>query len=136
MLLQIQNENGYSFSCRRVILHLCNVWNVLDYLFTILYIVAFFLHLPGTPDLLLHIRRLYSVSMFLMFLKFLNFLLLFEELGIIIIMLKEMVCLNLQISKYPLCKYWEILILILIIGLNIFFTLYFVIWPTEHTYWL
>lgn len=88
---QIRPDDICNLSGRRIILHLCDVWNILDYLCFILYIFAFSLHVLAIPNLLVHIRRLYSVSLFVMFLRAFNLLLLFKRLGIIIIMVKEMV---------------------------------------------
>ncbi|VDH95158.1 Hypothetical predicted protein [Mytilus galloprovincialis] len=78
-----------SWSFQRVLLHLFDVWNILDFVCFILYIVGFGLHYYY-PDLLLHTRRIYSVALFIMFLRLLNLLLLIKRFGIIIIMIKEM----------------------------------------------
>ncbi|XP_076115503.1 transient receptor potential cation channel subfamily M member-like 2 [Mytilus galloprovincialis] len=78
-----------SWSIQRVLLHLFDIWNILDFVCFILYIVGFGLHYYH-PDLLLHTRRIYSVALFVMFLRFLNLLLLIKRFGIIIIMIKEM----------------------------------------------
>ncbi|CAC5397749.1 unnamed protein product [Mytilus coruscus] len=78
-----------SWSFQRVLLHLFDIWNILDFVCFILYIVGFGLHYYY-PDLLMHTRRIYSVALFLMFLRLLNLLLLIKRFGIIIIMIKEM----------------------------------------------
>lgn len=72
---------------------------MLDLFCIILYIAGFAVHYFD-PAMLTHTRRLYSIALFIMFLRLLNVLLLIKRIGIIIIMIKEMVSLNI-IKKKP-----------------------------------
>lgn len=92
--ISFQIRPNEKFSGRRIVFHFYDIWNTLDALCIILYITAFLLHSSPISDNLVHIRRLYSLSLFFMYLRVFNFLLLLRKLGIIIIMVKEMVCIS------------------------------------------
>ncbi|XP_071121139.1 transient receptor potential cation channel subfamily M member-like 2 isoform X2 [Mytilus edulis] len=85
----IRPQKDCNWSPQRMFLHIFNIWNTLDFLCSTLYILGFCLHFLDS-DLISHIRRIYSISLFVMFLRLLNCLLLSKRFGIIIIMMKEM----------------------------------------------
>ncbi|XP_052067099.1 transient receptor potential channel-like [Mytilus californianus] len=82
-------EKDCIWSHQRIILHLWNLWNCLDVLCSILYIVGFCVHNFDSISIV-HTRRIYSIALIIMFLRLLNLLLLSKTFGIIIIMVKEM----------------------------------------------
>ncbi|XP_052059492.1 transient receptor potential cation channel subfamily M member 2-like [Mytilus californianus] len=84
----VRPQDG-NWSPQRILLYLFNLWNMLDLFCVILYIAGFALHYFD-PEMLTHTRRIYSVALFIMFLRLLNVLLLIKRIGIIIIMIKEM----------------------------------------------
>ncbi|CAC5397754.1 unnamed protein product [Mytilus coruscus] len=84
----VRPQDG-NWSPQRILLYLFNLWNMLDLFCVILYIAGFALHY-FYPEMLTHTRRIYSVALFIMFLRLLNVLLLIKRIGIIIIMIKEM----------------------------------------------
>ncbi|VDI42710.1 Hypothetical predicted protein [Mytilus galloprovincialis] len=86
----IRPQKDCHWSPQRIFLHIFNIWNILDFLCFILYILGFCMHILDS-DLIAHTRRIYSIALFIMFLRLLNFLLLSKRFGIIIIMVKEMV---------------------------------------------
>ncbi|XP_071123291.1 transient receptor potential cation channel subfamily M member-like 2 [Mytilus edulis] len=85
----IRPQKDCHWSPQRIFLHIFNIWNILDFLCFILYILGFCMHILDS-DLIAHTRRIYSIALFIMFLRLLNFLLLSKRFGIIIIMVKEM----------------------------------------------
>ncbi|XP_063400113.1 transient receptor potential cation channel subfamily M member 2-like [Mytilus trossulus] len=85
----IRPQKDCHWSPQRIFLHIFNIWNILDLLCFILYILGFCMHILDS-DLIAHTRRIYSIALFIMFLRLLNFLLLSKRFGIIIIMVKEM----------------------------------------------
>lgn len=88
-MIRPESDKECIWSPQRIFLHLFNIWNIMDLLCLILYILAFCMHILDS-NLLVHIRRIYSIALFIMFLRLLNILLLFKRFGIIIIMVKEM----------------------------------------------
>ncbi|VDI21398.1 Hypothetical predicted protein, partial [Mytilus galloprovincialis] len=87
--VKVRPQDG-NWSPQRILLHFFNLWNMLDLFCIILYIAGFAVHYFD-PAMLTHTRRLYSIALFIMFLRLLNVLLLIKRIGIIIIMIKEMV---------------------------------------------
>ncbi|XP_052064759.1 transient receptor potential cation channel subfamily M member 1-like isoform X2 [Mytilus californianus] len=85
----IRPEDG-NWSPQRIFLHIFDIWNFVDILCDVLYITAFIMHAVGPEEILVHTRRIYSLALFLMFLRSFNILLMFQNIGIIIIMIKEM----------------------------------------------
>ncbi|XP_052059513.1 uncharacterized protein LOC127700085 [Mytilus californianus] len=85
----IRPQKDCHWSPQRIFLHIFDIWNILDFLCFILYILGFCMHILDS-DLIAHTRRIYSIALFIMFLRLLNFLLLSKRFGIIIIMVKEM----------------------------------------------
>ncbi|VDI21399.1 Hypothetical predicted protein, partial [Mytilus galloprovincialis] len=86
--VKVRPQDG-NWSPQRILLHFFNLWNMLDLFCIILYIAGFAVHYFD-PAMLTHTRRLYSIALFIMFLRLLNVLLLIKRIGIIIIMIKEM----------------------------------------------
>ncbi|CAC5411679.1 unnamed protein product [Mytilus coruscus] len=85
----VRPEDGIC-SPQRIFLHIFDIWNFMDILYDVLYIGAFIMHAVGPEEILVHTRRIYSLALFLMFLRLFNILLMFQNIGIIIIMVKEM----------------------------------------------
>ncbi|XP_063399651.1 transient receptor potential cation channel subfamily M member 8-like [Mytilus trossulus] len=85
----IRPEDGVC-SPQRIFLHMFDIWNFMDILCDVMCIVAFIMHAVGPMEILVHTRRIYSLALFLMFLRLFNILLMFQNIGIIIIMVKEM----------------------------------------------
>lgn len=62
----------------------------MDIVCDVMYITAFLMHAVGPEEIHNDTRRIYSLALFLMFLRLYNILLMFKKIGIIIIIVKEM----------------------------------------------
>ncbi|CAC5398181.1 unnamed protein product [Mytilus coruscus] len=88
--IKIRPQKDCNWSPQRMFLHIFNIWNTLDFLCSTLYILGFCMYILDS-NLIAHIRRIFSIALFIMFLRLLNCLLLSKLFGIIIIIVKEMV---------------------------------------------
>ncbi|KAJ8311512.1 hypothetical protein KUTeg_010867 [Tegillarca granosa] len=78
------------FSFKMILLHFNDIWRSMDLIFWILFLIGFFMHASKIEELYLHTRRIYSVALFLMFMRLLKMMLMIRSLGIMVIMVKEM----------------------------------------------
>ena len=76
---------------RRIKRYLYDVWNVMDILSYILLISAFFVHHVHPSENFTAARYLFSLSLLVMYMRFLEVFLIHQKLGPTLIMIKEMV---------------------------------------------
>lgn len=83
-----QKTCGWSDKWYRFGRYINNFWNALD---TLSYLLTFMaIGLRFTEVTLLWARRIYSFSLFLMFMRFLHFVLIYRKVGVYVILIKEM----------------------------------------------
>lgn len=95
-------------SMKMIFFHFMDIWRSMDLLFWILFLTGFLMHVSTFEDLYVHTRRIYSVALFLMFMRLLKMLFMFKSLGIMVIMTKEMVSsvmFPILLYKLPLFQY-------------------------------
>ncbi|CAG2210526.1 unnamed protein product [Mytilus edulis] len=87
--IKVRPRDG-NCSIQRVFLYIFDIWNFMDIVCDVMYITAFLMHAVGPEEIHNDTRRIYSLALFLMFLRLYNILLMFKKIGIIIIIVKEM----------------------------------------------
>ena len=95
--------------CYRLWKYFSDFWNIVDVLSYILLIIALFVrHFAPGEDFLIP-RRLFGLSLLVMFIRYLQIFMPFKKLGITLIMIKEMVSLNLLMFLFEVAKGLQLL---------------------------